>query len=163
MKVEDLPVSLRRLLAVSDAYLCYSVTSKKNLLRLIHTSTGDKVILRGHDAAIIDIKFSPVDGGVLASIDMGELVTSPHIFFWRKSESSNIDFEVVNQLHICASFIEPHPCLPNLWLLGDGSNFGVFSTVPQNNSPPPCSYSDLLSHIQLRSGAISGNNLNGLV
>lgn len=61
MKPEQLPLDCRSILAVGKSHICYSVTQKKNLLRLIDTSTGEKVILRGHESAVLDLRFSPAD------------------------------------------------------------------------------------------------------
>ena len=55
MKVEDIVPNCKNLLTVNDSYICYSVTSKKNLLRLINTVNGEKIILRGNFLLILII------------------------------------------------------------------------------------------------------------
>lgn len=155
MKVEELPENLRNLLAVSESFICYSVTTKKNLLRLINTITGDKVILRGHEAAIIDLKFSPSDNGVLCSIDRGLEATSPHIFFWKKEESSGLDFQCTAQLNLSATFLQPHPSRSDVWLFADSFNVALYSTLNKSAAATlPVSYADLPAHLSFGSSQI---------
>eukprot|EP01032_Pedospumella_encystans_P018582 gene18582-21147_t len=78
MKVEDLPLECRNILAVSETHICYSVTQKKNLLRIIDTQVGEKVILRGHENAVLDLRFAIAESGLLCSVDNGEVSGKAH-------------------------------------------------------------------------------------
>jgi hypothetical protein len=103
MKPEQLPLDCRSILAVGKSHICYSVTQKKNLLRLIDTSSGEKVILRGHESAVLDLRFSPADSNsrCLCSVDAGSndgpaagyassssshVDSKPHTIVWEKQE-----------------------------------------------------------------------------
>lgn len=108
MKVEDLPFYCRNILAISESYICYSVTQRKNLLRIINTVIGEKVILRGHDSAVLDLKFSPVDSNALCSVDDGDDVTKSHTMVWEKQEQG--DWKITYELPLQANIVRAHPC-----------------------------------------------------
>ena len=156
MKVEVLPSELRNLLAVSESYICYAVTTKRNLLRLINTITGDKIILRGHEAAVIDLKFSPTDNNMLCSIDRGDSGDSPHVFFWQKEEGNEaLNFQSIAKLGLQATFLLPHPSQSHIWLLADARHVGLYST---KSGSMPSAYTALPSHLCISpaDGEVSG-------
>mmetsp|Transcript_29623 Transcript_29623/g.65673 ORF Transcript_29623/g.65673 Transcript_29623/m.65673 type:complete len:297 (-) Transcript_29623:17-907(-) len=126
MKAEPLPLGLRNVLAVSDTHICYSVTSKKNLLRVIDTLSGEKVILRGHESAVLDLQFSPADGSVLCSVDDAGgagFDGKPHCIVWRKQ--GGCDWQTHASLLLPATQVVPHPQSPLVWALCDGVRVGV--------------------------------------
>ena len=99
MKVEQLPFNCRSILAAGESHICYSVTQKKNLLRLIDTVTGEKALLRGHESAVLDLRFSPADNRCLCSVDAESIESAavpyaspdskPHTIVWEKQEQGD--------------------------------------------------------------------------
>eukprot|EP01038_Epipyxis_sp_PR26KG_P009485 gene9485-12776_t len=129
MKVEDLHYNCKSIVCVSDAYICYSCTQKRNILRLIHTVTGSKVILRGHESFILDMKFSSTNQNVLCSVD-----GQNNIIVWELSiqinsenpEQSILTQSIVFQLSFGALRVESHPVISNCFAICDVQSIGVF-------------------------------------
>lgn len=152
MKVEELPVLCRNILAVSESYICYSVTQKKNLLRVIDTQLGEKVILRGHEHAVLDLKFAAVDAGLLCSVDAGgseEVSGKPHIIVWKKHEQG--EWKVFAELPVRASMVRPHPLQAHVWLVAHEGRLAVFSSQ-RSAAAPVSSYEALSMHVSLPAG-----------
>lgn len=124
MKVEDLPLDCRNVLAVSETHICYSVTQKKNLLRVIDTQLGEKVILRGHEHSVHDLRFAATDSAVLCSVDSGE-GSKAHTIVWKKQEQG--DWKIHAELSLRATTVRPHPVQADLWLVACPSSLGIFS------------------------------------
>jgi len=125
MKVEDIPMDCRNVLAVSETHICYSVTQKKNLLRIIDTQLGEKVILRGHEHSVHDLRFAASDSAMLCSVDSGEGASKAHTIVWKKQEQG--DWKIHAELGLRASMVRPHPVQADLWLVAGGRSLGIFS------------------------------------
>ena len=138
MKVEDLNNDCRNILAVSSDYICYSVTQRKNLLRIIDKKAGDKVILRGHEHSVLDLRFATQDPTVLCSVDGGSATATPaagesgsdvagrsHTIVWRRSEG---DWKMITDLPLYATLVRPHPNNANLWAIAHKGKMGIFSS-----------------------------------
>jgi len=130
MKIEEIDPHCRNILAVSDKYICYSVTSKRNLLRVIDTITGEKTLLRGHESSIVDVKISPMDSNIFCSIDKGTNTTAPHTIVWKKTSDKALDFLMSYKLSIEATIVQPHPLSSHVWTISNNHMIGIFSTVP---------------------------------
>jgi hypothetical protein len=124
VKVEDLALHCRNIVAVSDTYICYSVTQKKNLLRVIDTQSGDKVILRGHDDSVLDLRFAVSDATSLCTVDAGgsndrcvDASGKPHTFVWRKQSGPQNVWDVAVSLPLLATLVRPHPSRAQRWLV----------------------------------------------
>lgn len=126
MKLEPLPSDCRSVLAVSDAYICYAVTQKRNLLRVIDSQTGEKSLLRGHQHCVTDLSFSPVDVHCICSVDAADGAppigadagaggAADHVFFWRKAAEG--EWERRASLPLQAHRTVPHPARSNWWAL----------------------------------------------
>lgn len=158
MKVEELPAMCRNILAVSESYICYSVTQKKNLLRVIDTQLGDKVILRGHEHAVLDLKFAAVDAGLLCSVDSGgsdEVSGKPHVIVWKKHEQA--EWKVFAELPVRASLVRPHPTQAHVWAVAHEGKVAVFSSqrsAAAQQSVSVASYEALPMHISLPNGEV---------
>jgi hypothetical protein len=132
VKVEELDFNCTSLLSVNSSFICYSVTQKKNLLRVIHTESGDKAILRGHEFAILDLKFSLLENGILCSVDNG-VSSHPHVIVWKKEEkiietnNNTLIFNPILQLNIRASKVISHPSLSDYWAVSNNKSFAIFS------------------------------------
>ena len=147
MKVELLPRDCRNLLAVSSAFICYSVTQRRNLLRIIDTQTGDKVILRGHESAVLDLSFATHDTGLLCSVAGGEEASSkPHTIVWHRHAQG--DWKIFAELPICATLVRAHPVDAHQWLIAAGRRVGVFSSQ-RSAAHPVNSYASLPLHALL--------------
>ena len=135
MKIEELDENCRNILAVANTYICYSVTSKRNLLRLIDSLTGEKGILRAHEANIADIQVSPVDHSYFGSVDSVESTSFSHTFIWKRG-AKNIDFTQAASLPMKANLIRAHPEQATVWAVCDGKQFSVFNIdkIPSNPS-----------------------------
>ena len=133
MKVEDLPVDCRNILAASPSYICYSVTQRKNLLRVIDTQQGEKVILRGHEHSVLDLRFATSDPSCLCSVDCGggaaenynDATGKPHTIVWKRQ---NGDWEKVTELPLRATMVRPHPTQSNIWAIANKGKVGIFSS-----------------------------------
>lgn len=155
MKVEDLSRDCKSLLAVSESCICYSVTQKKNLLRLMDTISGDKEILRGHDGAITDLKFS-VDGLVLCSTDNSAVAGKAHTLVWKKNENG-ISFSVATQMMLKGTMLAPHPSQNNVWAISDGNSVGVFSSARVNMNIP-AKYAELPMSVTFDTETVTGES-----
>ena len=154
MKVEDLSKECRNILAVSDNYICYSVTQKKNLLRIIDTQLGDKVILRGHEHFVVDLAFAIGHPGLLCSVDNGGSASSangkddsgnlPHVIVWTKRDEG--DWRIFAELPLRATLVKPHPCTAHQWLIAQSNRLGVFSSQ-RSSAQPVGSYESLPKHV----------------
>jgi hypothetical protein len=151
MKVEDLARDCRNILAVSESNICYSVTQKKNLLRIIDTEHGDKVILRGHEHFVVDLAFAVADPTLLCSVDNGEDANAgkPHIIVWKKGDQA--DWKVFTELPLRATLVRPHPQQAHLWLVAREGCLGVFSSQ-RSPSQPAATYEGLQLHAKLGGG-----------
>lgn len=153
MKIEDLDKNCRNILSVSDYYICYSVTQKRNLLRLIDTITGAKVILRGHESSICDLKISPNDYGTFCSVDNGDGNQASHVIVWKRGNAEkSLDFASEVELKVNATMVVPHPTQSNIWAISDKKHVAVFSTTfIQQKNLTITSYDQCSLHIHLAS------------
>jgi len=160
MKIEEIDAYCRNILAVSDKYICYSVTSKRNLLRVIDTFSGEKTLLRGHESSILDVKISPVDASVLCSVDKGSNPAVPHTIVWKKPSDSALDFLAVLKLPISATIVQPHPVSAHVWAISNNTSIGIFSTAKETTEDSvPISYDTLSAHINMEVNVIvTGKN-----
>jgi hypothetical protein len=141
-------------LAVSDSYICYSVTQKKNLLRIIDTQLGEKVILRGHEHFVVDLAFSIADPSLLCSVDNGggaaenwnDVTGKPHTIVWSKREHG--DWRVFAELPLRATMVKAHPLQAHTWLIAQEGRLGVFSSQ-RTAAQPVASYEALPLHARL--------------
>eukprot|EP01036_Dinobryon_divergens_P029721 gene29721-38856_t len=108
MKIEELPFHCK----------------KRTQLRLIQQDTG------GHEAAVVDLTFSPVRSDCLCSIDQGDSLSGSHVIVWKRDKESNLDFQATCKLPIrgCRHVLA-HPTTPFVWALADEKNVAVFSSV----------------------------------
>jgi hypothetical protein len=132
----------RKILAVADTYIAYSVTQKRNLLRLIDSTTGEKCILRGHEGSIADLTVSNVDQGFFASVDNMENSSLSHTFIWKRG-TKNIDFSKLVELPLRGVMILSHPIQENIWCVCNGKQFVLFSInlLPTNDNITYSSFS----------------------
>lgn len=153
MKVEELSPDCKSLLAVSDSCICYSVTQKKNLLRLMDTISGEKEILRGHDGSITDLKFS-ADGKVLCSTDNGTVAGKPHTIVWKKTEGG-IAFQLSTQMMLKGTMLAAHPSQNNIWAISDKASVGIFSSARVNMNIP-AKYAELPMSVSYETENVTG-------
>lgn len=150
MKVEDLPRDCRNVLAVSETHICYSVTQKKNLLRIIDTQLGEKVILRGHEHSVLDLRFAATDSALLCSVDSGD-GPKAHTIVWKKAEQG--DWKVHAELPLRATTVRPHPVSADLWLVAGKDALGIFSSaVSATLAVSAAHYQALPLHLVLANG-----------
>lgn len=154
------------MLAVSDSYICYSV--RKTLLRIIHTVSSEKLLLRGHISQILDLKFSVAGRrNTVCSVDEAP-TQEPHTFIWELDDSSTLSHTIVGQYSIPASQVQPHPILANVWAIVSNGN-GIAAETTKGHIGLVCSnipadslksYSDIPVHIILGGNEIiSGSQL----
>lgn len=137
--------NMRNSIASNRNFVCYSV--KGVSIRVIHTSTAEKDLLRGTEV-LTDMRFSSTDPSLLASS------TSSSITVWRLlSTDSALSNEVVCTLPLGADFITPHPVLPQVWAVALKYQIALFSSS-QSFSAAPSSYSGLGTHLDFQ-GAVS--------
>ncbi len=154
MKIEELNKNCRNILAVSESYICYSVTQKRNVLRVIDTITGEKAILRSHDSAILDLKISPVDSATFCSVDNGSSATS-HVVVWKAVNEKKVEFSPYATLPIPATIVVAHPSQSSIWAISDKRNLAVFSAT-RIQEDKPSSYDQLPSHATVDNESITG-------
>jgi hypothetical protein len=156
MKNEELDFHCRNILAVADTYICYSVTLKRNLLRLIDATTGEKAILRGHEAPIADLKVALADQSYFCSVDNGE-TNGNHTFIWKRG-SKNIDFTQLACLPLKATMVVPHPTQANLWCICDGKKLAIFAVNKLPASPSLATYSSFSMNHEVENEQITRKN-----
>ncbi len=111
---------VRNLVAVNENLICYSV--KRNLIRVIHTTTTEKSLLRGHSGPIADLCFSIAPHSASKStafLCSGDASTdsSDHMFVWQLDTSTGgaLNSIIVAQFSIQASVIAAHPLSAHVW------------------------------------------------
>jgi hypothetical protein len=115
----------RNMIAVSQQFICYTV--KGNLLRVIDSAMGEKVLLRGHESPVVDVRFSPADDNVLCSVDSGESDSSNHIHLWHLALNGNVIEQTLQfSLPLKANNVKSHPLSSRLWGISFGNQFGLF-------------------------------------
>mmetsp|Transcript_25868 Transcript_25868/g.48552 ORF Transcript_25868/g.48552 Transcript_25868/m.48552 type:complete len:1013 (-) Transcript_25868:208-3246(-) len=115
----------RNMIAVSKNFICYTV--KGNLLRVIDSEVGEKVLLRGHESPVLDVRFSPADENVLCSVDAGEGGSS-HVHLWRLTMTSGvIDQTLQCSLPLRANNVKSHPLTPSVWGISCGNQLGLLN------------------------------------
>lgn len=138
-------------MVTNSRYICYTV--KGNLLRVIHAATTDKLLLRGHEHPICDIKFSSADLDVLCSADEG--TQGNNIFVWRLSKENEFVSTILCSLPFSCNRIHSHPLASSLWAVSNQNALCLFSTKHSPKSQGRLGYSDFpLHHIFI--GEISG-------
>ena len=131
----------RNSIASNRNFVCYSV--KGVSIRVIHTSTAEKDLLRGTEM-LTDMRFSSADPSLLASS------TASSITVWRLvSTDTSLSNEVVCSLPLGADFITPHPVLPQVWAVALKHQIALFSS---SHAPAtPSAYSGLGPHLDFQS------------
>lgn len=155
MKIEELNKNCRNILAVSESYICYSVTQKRNVLRVIDTITGEKAILRSHESAILDLKISPVDSATFCSVDNATASTTPRVVVWKAVNEKKVEFAPAVTLSMGATIVVPHPTQSNVWAISDKRNIAVFSATHIGDSKPS-SYDQLSCSASVETESITG-------
>ena len=148
-------------MCLSRSYICYCV--KAGLIRAIHSSTGDKTLLRGHETPVVDLRFSSTNDSVLCTVDAGS-GRVPHVFVWRLVVKESLEFEKVCTLQLPASLVIGHPLSEEIWNVSHGNEMCIFSTkLVRQESPADFSsgwraYSDSSLSLRLQS-EITGSTL----
>jgi hypothetical protein len=141
----------RNTISTNSKYICYAV--KGSLVRVIHASTGDKLLLRGHESPICDMKFSTADLDLLCTIDEGN--TGSNIFVWKLSKENEFTNTLVCSLPFTASCVHSHPLSPCLWTFSHESVVCLFSTSQPPSSGSRLAYDDFPVHHTF-AGAVIG-------
>lgn len=63
-KIDMIASGISNLTASITGYFCYSTTSKKNIIRIIDTITGNKALFKFHESAIRDIKIQSIQDSI---------------------------------------------------------------------------------------------------
>ena len=158
---QDMSQLDRNIVCLSRSYICYCV--KAGLIRAIHSSTGDKTLLRGHETPVVDLSFSSTNDSVLCTVDAGS-GSVPHVFVWRLVVKESLEFEKVCTLQLPASLVIGHPLSEEIWNVSHGNEMCIFSTkLVRQESPADFSsgsraYSDSSLSLRLQS-EITGSAL----
>jgi hypothetical protein len=165
LKPDFAPAEYRNMLAVTDTFICYTV--RRTLVRVIHTVSSEKTLLRGHEYTIVDMKYGLNNSKMLCTIDDGGDPSAPtntaasHVFVWKLDDSKKeIPATKICALGLMANVVQPHPTHANLWGLGRSDcaknvgYIGIFSSVDcnQDNSP---SYESLPMHAVLQGKCVT--------
>ena len=138
--------SYRNMIAVSENYICYTV--KGSLLRVLHSQTGEKVLLRGHESPVLDVRFSPADSSVLCSVDAGDS-DAHHTFLWQLQTDGNsvVKQELIFSIPLKANNVKSHPLSSKLWAVSHGSRLGLFHADNDRNAN---AYNELKFHMTFK-------------
>ena len=117
--------SIKNTLTTNQKYICYSV--KGNLIRIIKEKTSDKLLLRGHESTICDMKFSIVNSDILCSIDDG--THGANINVWKLSKDIEFTSQSICTLPLSASLVQSHPLASTLWVVSHQSSICLISTI----------------------------------
>lgn len=101
--------SSRNMLSVSPSYTAYVV--KKNLIRIIHTITTEKCLVRGHMSTITDMKFAKGNSNTLCSVDNGINDDVSHIFIWEivsDTGDNELRYSMKCEVSLPAQVVCPH-------------------------------------------------------
>lgn len=129
-------------ISTNSRYICYAV--KGNLIRVIHAATGDKILLRGHDNPICDMRFSSADLDVLCSVDEG--TQGPNIFVWKLSKEKEFTSTVLCSIPFSGNCIHSHPLSACIWAVSNQNVLCLFSTKHSPKHTQPLSYRDFPLH-----------------
>ena len=119
----------RNMLTVSPSYTAYVV--KKNLIRIIHTITTEKCLLRGHMSSIADMKFARNNSNRLCSVDSGINDDVSHIFVWEvvsDTGDNELQYSLECEFGLPAQLVCPHPSNHYVWAIAHKNCMGVFTT-----------------------------------
>ena len=134
MKHEPLLSDVRGIVAMSSEYLCYSVTQKRNPLRVIDAHSGEKALLRGHNGAVLDMCFSPLDPALLCTVQgcsaNSAAAEEERVFVWQRL-AEEADWKAVKQLTVPAKLVRAHPSQPHLWAIADDCHAALFSSAQE--------------------------------
>jgi WD40 repeat protein len=108
----------------SQSYICYCV--KAGLIRAIHTGTGQKTLLRGHESPVNDLKFALSNSSVLCTSDLG-IDGSDHIIVWKLVLTDDLQYETICSLQMPASRVLGHPLSEHVWSVSLGTYLCLFS------------------------------------
>lgn len=146
LKADNVVGDCRNLLAVTDNYICYSV--RKNLLRIIHTVSSEKTLLRGHADAVADMQFS-MAGNIMCSTDEGDS-DEYHTFMWKLTESAELSASILGMLRLKGNIVQPHPNRTNVFALTSGQA-GKIGIICSDFSGDVTGYDSLPCNISLPS------------
>lgn len=122
--------NIKNTLTTNQKYICYSV--KGNLIRVIKEKTSDKLLLRGHENTISDMKFSVIDQDILCSIDNG--THGNNIFIWKLLKEIEFTSETICTLPLPATLLQSHPLASTIWAVSNQSSICLISSVHHNSS-----------------------------
>lgn len=120
--------SVKNTLTTNQKYICYSV--KGSLIRVIKEKTSDKLLLRGHENAISDMKFSIINQDILCSVDDGSQGNT--IFIWKLSKEAEFTSETICTLPLPASLIQSYPLTSTIWAVSHQSSICLISSLYHN-------------------------------
>ena len=141
----------RNTVCVSPSYICYCV--KAGLIRAIHSATGEKTLIRGHDGHVMDLKFSLANSSMLCTTDSGNGDVD-HLYVWKLSMEKTLGFEKVFSMKLPATHVLGHPLNEKVWSASLGSELCIFSI----QGPTFAQYTSFPMHLNFRAN-ISGKCL----
>lgn len=149
LKAETQSLQSRNLLAVTVPYICYTV--RKTLLRVIHTVSSQKALLRGHSSNVLDMKFClSATASTICSVDDGNVENVGHVFMWHLDDSMELSHSILGQLALRALMVQPHPISPFAWAIASRHCIGVISSHMHATNQIR-TYEDLRAHAMLES------------
>jgi hypothetical protein len=154
------------MLAVTDTFICYTV--RRSLLRVIHTVSSERALLRGHEFTVVDLKYSANShSSVLCSVDDGgdpRVPVNPaiaHLNVWKLDDSKKeIGSSKLCSLSLMATIVQPHPTHNQLWAIGRTDHVtktayvGVISATDCTQERHP-TYESLPAHAVLARNALN--------
>lgn len=120
--------NILNILTINSKYICY--TLKGNLIRIIQTTTGDKLLLKGHENNICDMKYSIINSNILCSIDNG--LNGLNIFIWKLFKDTIFNSQIMCNLPLSATLIQSHPTSSSVWAVSHESSICLISTLQQS-------------------------------
>ncbi len=112
----DIPMLDQRriVIATNSMYTCYVV--KGNQIRVLSPQTSNKLLLKGHDSTVLDMKIAERDTSILCSTSQSETI------FWK---IDGIDGELAfTKLHIAycpGKIVASHPHSADVWAVANQS------------------------------------------
>jgi len=127
-KFEPVPALCRNLVAVSDRALCYVASSKRNVVRVIDTSSGVSAVLSKnvHETYITDVKFSVLDRSIICSADGNKSV----LWQIKPLAPDGLSADIIYTLSVPTFLVQNHPRQPLVWAFASTHALTVTAAIP---------------------------------
>ena len=147
MKPCELHPKVRNAASAGDKYISYPL--KKNFIRIIESESTQKSLLRGHQATVLDVRFSKVESSILCSVDEGKDLDAKKasVFIWEMTETeTELKSAVLREYNVPACIIEPSPVDGHCFAIASDTEFGLIHGLNDKEDCTVSRYEDIRTY-----------------